>query len=460
MASPFDWRVADGAKEGLEVGKKNQIDHPYPILANRSDHGNDPQLPVPTNTPYAYGSISPSLWPQEELERQVQEYYLQWKERHLKTVLGTHPEEKFVHWNIPFREWVVEGSITVSEAHGYGMIALAFMAGFDPDAQSDFDAMFRFFRSHPSQLTPELMSWIIMGTVDRDGNAIHVDSSHDSTNAIDGDLDIAYALLLADNQWGSDGVIDYRNEALSILHAILERSVSPEYHFIQLGDWVRRSPRYGGITRSSDFMLTHVYAFMDVDSQNRERWKAIYERSLDICLDTYPTWTPNTGLMPDFLERQNDGSFHPVQGQILESPYDGDYNFNACRIPWRLGLSYLLLHEFRLFPMMNQMNQWIQHTTQGDPMRIHPGYYVGSGTEGTPIPRDWSQANMSFIAPFAVSAMVSISGENQQWLDALWKAVISDSWEDGIPFDGSEYYPNTIRLLVMIAVSGNWWLPR
>jgi len=56
--------------------------------------------------------------------------------------------------------------------------------------------------------------------------------------------------------------------------------------------------------------------------------------------------------------------------------------------------------------------------------------------------------------------MVSISGENQQWLDALWKAVISDSWEDGIPFDGSEYYPNTIRLLVMIAVSGNWWLPR
>ena len=36
-------------------------------------------------------------------------------------------------------------SLTISEAHGYGMIILALMAGYDTDAQTEFDGMYRFF---------------------------------------------------------------------------------------------------------------------------------------------------------------------------------------------------------------------------------------------------------------------------------------------------------------------------
>ena len=46
-------------------------------------------------------------------------------------------------------------------------------------------------------------------------------------SATDGDLDIAYALLLADVQWGSIGEINYRGEAERTLEAIVDHRSIP-----------------------------------------------------------------------------------------------------------------------------------------------------------------------------------------------------------------------------------------
>jgi hypothetical protein len=43
--------------------------------------------------------------------------------------------------------------------------------------------------------------------------------------------------------------------------------------------------------------------------------------------------------------------------------------------------------------------------------------------------------------------------ENQRWLNALWHHIV------GTPLDASDYYGNTIKMLSMIVVSGNWWSP-
>src|SRR5690606_23482876 len=108
------------------------------------------------------------------------------------------------------------GNLTVSEAHGYGMMLAALMAGHDPDARAVFDGMFAFFREHPSLLTPSLMAWYQKTSC---GSAQGADS------ASDGDLDIAFALLLADKQWGSCGPIDYAAEAAAILAGIASGEV-------------------------------------------------------------------------------------------------------------------------------------------------------------------------------------------------------------------------------------------
>jgi hypothetical protein len=58
---------------------------------------------------------------------------------------------------------------------------------------------------------------------------------------------------------------------------------------------------------------------------------------------------------------------------------------------------------------------------------------------------------LSFIAPFAVSA--EVDSKNQLWLNKVWNYTTAFKLKD---FD---YYDNTIKLIDMIIVSGNYWCP-
>ncbi|HPE69100.1 MAG TPA: glycosyl hydrolase family 8 [Thermotogota bacterium] len=404
-------------------------------------------------SPYSAGSILPSLWSQQQLDEQLEHMYSRWKGRYLKCVKGSDPVQKFVHWNVLEREWVDADAITVSEAHGYGMLILAWMAGFDPRAREDFDAMFRFFKAHPAYLTPELMCWKVLGQTDENLDALQTSLLRGGDSATDGDLDIAFSLLLAHQLWGSEGSIDYQAEALQLLDAIAEREIHPLFRFVQLGDWVQVHTAYANLTRSSDFLLDHFRWFAGAQPERSDLWMGVWESCVRACEQTFAGWTPQTGLMPDFLVIDRQGGFQPAKGMVLETRQDGDFNWNACRVPWRLSMDFLLFGDRTMLGQLQHLNRWIQEETKGNPLHIHPGYFIRSGPEGTEIPRDWEGSHMSFLAPFAVAAMVDAS--NQQWLNRLWQAMVSDSWSGGIPFDEVEYFPNTLRLLCMIVVSGH-----
>ncbi|HVM97299.1 MAG TPA: hypothetical protein VMT89_12975, partial [Candidatus Acidoferrales bacterium] len=60
--------------------------------------------------------------------------------------------------------------------------------------------------------------------------------------------------------------------------------------------------------------------------------------------------------------------------------------------------------------------------------------------------------SMAFVAPLGVGAMVDAS--NQTWLNALWDLVVNQ------PLSSGGYYENTLKLLSMIVMSGNWWAPQ
>jgi endoglucanase len=65
---------------------------------------------------------------------------------------------------------------------------------------------------------------------------VPIDPAGDDS-AFDGDADIAYALLLADRQWGSKGAVAYRREAEQVMRAILRSTIGPRSHLPMLGDW-------------------------------------------------------------------------------------------------------------------------------------------------------------------------------------------------------------------------------
>jgi hypothetical protein len=139
----------------------------------------------------------------------------------------------------------------------------------------------------------------------------------------------------------------------------------------------------------------------------------------------------------------------PVPPGFLEGAHDGDYHYNACRVPWRLGTYALTSGDHRLHAGLETLNGFIKGTTGGNPRNVKAGYRVGSGTHGQ------SYANyedLSFTAPFLVSA--AIDARHQAWMNALW-----DTAAEGFPTANDVYYGNSVRLLSVLVASGNWWVP-
>ena len=103
-----------------------------------------PRLPYPRHTTYTSGSVRPDNVTQQQLDDSTAAFYDRWKARYLKNDCGV--DQYYVKWD--------EGgpTICVSEAQGYAMMITAIMAGYDPNAQSYFDGLYRYCKAHPSAI--------------------------------------------------------------------------------------------------------------------------------------------------------------------------------------------------------------------------------------------------------------------------------------------------------------------
>jgi endo-1,4-beta-D-glucanase Y len=321
----------------------------------------------------------------------------------------------------------------VSEGQGYGMIITALMAGYDPSAKISYDNLYNYYKSHPSTRNKYLMAW----AQDVNGRDL------DGTSATDGDMDIAYSLLLADKQWSSKGLVNYLHEAKAMIGAIMQYEINHTTWSILISDGIEDESKDYFDTRSSDFMPSHFKSFELIT--NDERWTRIIDANYKLFSRMQDEYSPDAGLMPDFIVHINKKP-KPAPPYFLESRYDGYYNYNACRVPWRVGVDYLLTGDQRPKNMVGKINQWIRETTNNDTYNLSAGYTLA----GNDIKGRYFEA-LSFVAPFAVSAMVD--KKNQQWLNKVWDYLTAFKLKD------YDYYDNSIKLLDMIIISGNYWDP-
>lgn len=381
--------------------------------------------PFPHHTIYAAGVIRPNNVSQASMDAAIIDFYRAWKTNYLRNAGGGN---YWVKYN--------GGYSTVSEAHGYGMVLAAYMAD-----KPVFDSMFRYFKAHPSVNSPNLMAW--KQTLNN-GQMVNVEGPDSAT---DGDMDIAYSLLLAHEQWGSAGTIKYRAEALKVLHAILAHEVNSTTWTLTPGDWATGTHAFH--TRPSDFMSGHLLAFARADSANAEKWNNIYHSISAIVIRQFQHGSENTGLMPDFMVKTSTG-FVAVPGTYLGDNHDGDMSYNSCRTPWRLAMSYILQGRTDMLAPLQKQASWIRSVTGGTPVNIRAGYYVRNGANGKNFV---SYDDLAFTAPFAVSAMLG-GPAAQTWLNRLWSSITGGDYGRKV-----DYYGDTIRLQVMLTVASNWWSP-
>ena len=377
----------------------------------------------PSDTPtngisYPFGShlvayvagIRPSNVTQASQDAVIKSFYDKWKGG-LRTNCGDY------HLDFGSAKWG-----TVSEGIGYGMLMTVLMAGHDPQAKTIFDGLLNFARNHPAHTTSTyLMDWAIKTDCTSGGNG---------EAALDGDLDIAMGLLMADRQWGSAGANNYMDEAVKRITAIRYAGFKPDGMYV----WGRL-----GMSRTSDFMISHFRAFKK--ATNDAFWDLAINKSFELMEQMQAKFSPNVGLIPDFIVGLPDNGV-PSPGGLIESMTEGDYAWNANRIPWRLGTDYVTSGDARLKGILQKLVGFFQSSTGGIGGNVAAGYTLDGKAYGY-------LGSQSFNGPMAAGAMIDPSFQN--FLNSLW------TWNVANPADG--YYDNELQLIPMIVTSGNWWQP-
>jgi endoglucanase len=392
------------------------------------------QRPFPQHTVYAAGTIKPNRESQRAMDSVVADFYTQWKKHYIRKVPQKNQYYVFCNadglWHGGNK---APNSISLSEGHGYGMIITAIMGGFDPDARNIFDGMLSFFKDHPSNINHLLMAW--------DQTRDSVISPQNSDDATDGDLDIAFALLLADKQWGSNGKYNYRTEADTLIGALMKTNINPETWLPMMGDFTEKGePNYYD-ARPSDFIPDHFKAFAKASGDSN--WLKVSDHCYKMFTLLQKKFSPVAGLFPDFIRRCKTHP-QPAGPYFMEKRQDGTYSYNACRIPFRLACDLLINSDPRAKERLEPINKWIKKRTRENPENIRDGYMLsGKPTIGA------SGDNIAFIGTFGVGAMSD--AKNQVWLNRIWDYASHE------PLSDEEYYGNTLKMLCLIVMSGNWW---
>jgi hypothetical protein len=327
--------------------------------------------------------------------------------------------------------------LTVSEGMGYGMLLAVLFAGHDPNAQQLFDGLLSVARTRNAygvaQYDPNgkyLMDWELFA----DGT-----SAGGGWSACDGDLDIAMSLLMADQQWGSGGTWNYRQEALNTIAAL------KSWNFDQAtGSVGGRGVSHPGSARVSDYMIGHFRAFRAATGDTF--WDMAIAKNLATLDYLQTTYSPSAGLLPDWAVNVTTTTPAPSPGFIGDGiAQEGDYWWNSCRDPWRLASDYLLSGDANTKTVCGRMVQFFQSQVAaagGDVTVIGTGYSL----DGTKLTGGTSP---SYHGPIMLGACIDSS--YQAFLDAMW------NWNASHLTTG--YYDCEIQLLSMVVASGNWWTP-
>lgn len=392
------------------------------VIALRAAVGQTRSFPQALTYP---NCIKPSNVSQEELDESVKVYYDYWKKKYLKNDLTSLPGGYYVKGEITGSPdgFTPLGS---SEGQGYGMIIVTLMAGYDPDAQAIFNGLFKTARAYKSSGNARLMGWVVADDKMAQG---HFGS------ATDGDMDIAYSLLLAHKQWGISGSINYLEEAKRMINKGIRNSYITKDHRLNLGDWKNETSTD---SRPSDWMVGHFKAFKNATKDLL--WDSVSTATYEMISAIQTNYSATTHLMPDFVTGK---PVRPVGPDFLEGANDGNYYYNACRTPLRFVMDYAQNGDIRGKSAVSGMVKWAKLKSNNNPANIKAGYTLN----GNDLPGNGYETAV-FIAPFIAAA--TCDKENQAFLNKGW-SLIKDMREG--------YFEDTYNLLSLLYISGNWWAP-
>jgi endo-1,4-beta-D-glucanase Y len=253
--------------------------------------------------------------------------------------------------------------------------------------------------------------------------------------ATDSDEDMAFALVMADRQWGGRGSLDedYRTYAVRQIDLVYRHEVDGD-QVLKPGD------RWGGfgMTNPSYFAPAFYRVFGRVTGKEAE-WNAVIETSYDIIEASLNATNGNVdnGLVPAWC----DGNGTPRELEPGAATY---YQYDAARVPFRIGQDWCWSGEPRAKAYLDKVSAFFAAQGAG-------GIWDGYALDGTPRPEASEEPSRSavFVGSAAVGAMSS--AEHQSFVNEAYERVAT--LELNVR---SRYYNESWTALSLLMLSGNF----
>lgn len=327
--------------------------------------------------------------------------YTNWKSKFFKTNRVIRPEN---------------GNDTVSEGIAYGMLIGVYM-----NDKPMFDALWAYaqskFNSHG------LMAW----RQNASGSTV------DQGAAIDADEDMAWALLMASEQWGGT----YKADATKLIGNIFQYGV-------ESGGVLKPGDNWGGSsqTNPSYFAPAYYRVFAKVGGQN---WNSVIETSYAILAKASGQY----GLVPNWTNAQGQGITGP--GNDANGVHFG---YDASRTPWRIALDYCMNGEPRAKAYLEKIAKFYSDKAPSVVGTLKDGYTVNG--ENPPGDLGDYGAGMAFSGPGGTAAMI---GGFDNLLGIVYIHLENATTKPARVADAGafNYYHASWGVLSLMTMSGNFW---
>jgi len=310
------------------------------------------------------------------------------------------------------------GNDTVSEGIGYGMLIAVFM-----NDQPMFETLWTYSQQHLDG--KGLMTWCLPAAAG---------SCSGSGSATDGDEDIAYALLMATKQWGTHSA-----DAMSMIKKILTSDVSG--NILEGGDGFNNANELN----PSYFAPSYYRAFAAFDTADSGAWMSVLDESYTILAAA----TGADGLVPNWVNTGGTGI------TSVDSTNGAFFGYDACRIPFRVGMDYCINGEARAQTYARVISGfYASKATATSLAGLMDGYTTTGGNPAGSL-GDYP-AGMALIGPGAVGAMAS--GQQDALRDLGYLTLRADATQGAMKVNGTfTYFHASLGVLSLLALSGNFW---
>ena len=331
---------------------------------------------------------------------------------------------------------------TVSEGIGYGMLIAAYMGD-----QATFDGLWLFEQQNLDG--NGLMNWA------PEGVPANPSAPECGGGATDADQDMAFALILANKQWGGQGSLT--KTYLAYAKQQITNIWNTEIRDSKLtaagdGSWAG----WGNINISY-FAPAYYRAFAKIDTDSTHHWTGASPASgsvvdggsvLDTVYDTIDTALSSSagnqvnGLVPAWC---NDANNACTATGAANQPYS--YQYDSCRTPFRIALDWCWNGEPRAQAYLAKISSFFSGIGAKN---IVDGYALDGGPQPAhPASGGVLLQSAAFVGPAGVGAMGSAS--THSFVDDAYANVATLGL-----LVGGTYYDDSWTVMSLLMMTGNF----